>query len=462
MPQQSVPFGDAYILQTPKTDRAIALMYQDQKQRQAQQYAEQKASDDLMSKEFANVRSADMNDVAQKWDQYKQLRKNVLFNKDLQSDPVKYNQANRAAQIALSDVYGTINESKEQKDRDKLINERKATHPNEFTDEGIVQHTQDLSLPTNERLKQGRTDISSYLDNSPQTDFGKISKEAMGQKQTLPLGKEMTTSDQWQIEQPQMARYNTPTQYYSNVMRSLMTGKSGKDAARIVDNMQPSQVAKIIDDYKSIPDNVFQQQFGIDKDELLKSLNTDNKTQRFAALDAMNYATQFKPEILSSKFRDNKEYIDNLKDSTEFSEWMIKNKITSEQAKDRAKLYRQFQSEKEKENLGAAEDYLKKSGTGKTYPGKLGEDVEVINLPEIITNQLKNSDGKPVKNIGLYNGKYIDVKTHPNGEIDFTKSKEIPLIQIKSAITNKALPSNFKVKQVTGTPTSNKQKIAGF
>ncbi len=329
---QQVPFGDAYILQTPKTDRAIALMYQDQKQRQLQQYAEQKASDDLMSKEFANVRSADMNDVAQKWDQYKQLRKNVLFNKDLQNDPVKYNQANRAAQIALSDVYGTINESKEQKDRDKLINERKATHPNDFSDEGISLHTQDLSIPTKERIKQGRTDISSYLDNSPQTDFGKISKAAMGQKQTLPLGQETPTADQWQIEQPQMARYNTPTQYYSNVMKSLMTGKSAKDAAKIVDNMQPSQVQKIVDDYKSIPDNVFQQQFGIDKDELLKNLNTDSKTQRFAALDAMNYANQFKPEVLASKFRDNKEYIDNLKDSRSFQEWMIKNKITSEQA----------------------------------------------------------------------------------------------------------------------------------
>ena len=71
-------------------------------------------------------------------------------------------------------------------------------------------------------------------------------------------------------------------------------------------------------------------------------------------------------------------------------------------------------------------------------------------MPEIITNQLKTSDGKRVKNVGLFQAKYFNIVPHDDGSIDWVKSKEIPLVQIKSAITNKALPSNFKVKQVTG------------
>jgi len=40
MPQ--LPYGDAYIFNTPKTDRAVALLYQEQRQRQAQQEADNK------------------------------------------------------------------------------------------------------------------------------------------------------------------------------------------------------------------------------------------------------------------------------------------------------------------------------------------------------------------------------------------------------------------------------------
>jgi hypothetical protein len=384
--------GGADVMTWGNLDRAANQLYQEQKQREQRGYNEYLAGEQALRKEFANVRSGDVPDVVAAYNDLKRAKQQILFNDKIKNDSIALAKAQQAVGEKEANFRQLVAGSQELKEVDKQINARKASHPDDFDDTKIQEHALDLNLPLKDRMKAGRLDITPYLDNSPQTDFAKIGKAAMGDKQTLPFGLEKPTADQWQIEQPQFSRYNTPTQYYDNVLRSLMTGKAAKDARKVVSSMSPADVTKIVSDFEAIPENIFKDQWGIKKEDLLEKVNTDDKVKAFAALDAMKYATLFKPEMLASKFRENSAFIDGLKDAREFKQWKEKNKITSGQADQRA--YARFQREKELAQMSAPEGSAF-STFGSSAPVKLklpsGKD-----LGTITNGFVTDVNGKPM------------------------------------------------------------------
>lgn len=471
--------GAADVMQWGNLDKSTNQIYQEQKQREQRGYNEYLAGEKIIQGELGKGWSADVPELASLYADRKKTSQQLFFDEKIKNNPVLLAQKQNELKIKDAAFMQAALASQQRKEREKLINNRKASHVDEFSDEGLKQHTLDMSIPTSQLFKEGRGDITAYLDNSPQTDFQKISKEAMGEKQTLPLGQEKVTSDQWEIEAPQMSRRNTPIQYYESVKKSLSPGKSAKDARKTYTAMQPSDINKIVENFVQIPEDVLKNQWGIKKEDLLDKLDTDDKVQKFAALDAMNYAANFKPEVLPSKFRENKEYVYNLKRGDSFEDFLAKNKITSAQAMERARLYWQRQQDKENASVGGVDAYINDAKSGKVdptngfaimnfKPSTTAEYKKEIVVPVDIVNAKLKEKGQPFKSKKVSvtptilqnttSGDYWAVYPKVNektGEI--SKNYEwnngehkIPETQVKATITKTELPSGFKIKQVVG------------
>ena len=111
------------------------------------------------------------------------------------------------------------------------------------------------------------------------------------------------------------------------------------------------------------------------------------------------------------------------------------------------------------------DSYLQQSRSGITFGGDTGKDIEKVNLPSKITNDLKTSKHDvPVIGQGLNSNKYYNIKFQDpklvNGAtdvIDWSKTTEIPEIQMRSSVASHALPSNAKIAIIQGKAKANKQ-----
>jgi hypothetical protein len=114
--------------------------------------------------------------------------------------------------------------------------------------------------------------------------------------------------------------------------------------------------------------------------------------------------------------------------------------------------------------------YLDQSGSGATFAGDVGSGVERLNLPQKVADEFKKNktDRTPIIGKGLNDNKFysiqfqkeIDKNGKPTGKttdlIDWTKTTEIPEIQMRSSVVNHALPSNAKIAITQGRAKGNK------
>jgi hypothetical protein len=114
--------------------------------------------------------------------------------------------------------------------------------------------------------------------------------------------------------------------------------------------------------------------------------------------------------------------------------------------------------------------YLDQSGSGATFAGDVGSGVERLNLPQKVADEFKKNktDRTPIIGKGLNDNKFysiqfqkeIDENGKPTGKttdlIDWTKTTEIPEIQMRSSVVNHALPSNAKIAITQGRAKGNK------
>ena len=114
-----------------------------------------------------------------------------------------------------------------------------------------------------------------------------------------------------------------------------------------------------------------------------------------------------------------------------------------------------------KNKQGTDEDpvdtYLTDARSGKTFAGREGENIEVMNLPEIITKDLGKERRAAVVGRGIGDGEYYNIvyqkdnKGNPTDLIDWGKTEKIPSSQIRSIIVARALPSSAKAKLIGGS-----------
>jgi hypothetical protein len=307
------PYGDIFFPTTPTLDRLAQQMYVEQKTRQAKQDQENAMLDANIQKELGKVRSVDTPDVINSYNQYKQLKKQLLFDKKLQKDPLAYNQLQQAANQAYQNIFTTSNKSAELKEMQKQLVAERMKNPNAYADDAGQRISTLMATPISGVSQDPNfgdlTNWDNYRYQGSNTDFGKILKDAIGQStQKYTDSKVLDGGLQTQLT-PWMYG-NTPAQVRDYMLGSMAMHQTGRDAAYQWDHTPEQEIADTIKAYQALPKEYWQRQ-GLNGPQDLLPKNPDNKAENLSSLMAMKYAIANQPKEGTPVFIDNKQAVLN-------------------------------------------------------------------------------------------------------------------------------------------------------
>lgn len=307
MANNNLPWGDAFIVSTPTIDRVGQQLYAEQKIRQTRQQQENAALDASIQKELGKVRSVDTPEVINSYNQYKQLRKQLLFDKNLQKDPLAYNQAQQAANQAYQSIFTTANKSAELKDMQKQLVTERMKSPDLYADDAGQRISTLMTTPVSGVSQHpdygDLTNWDNYRYQGSNTDFGKLLKDAIGMpKQVYTASKDLDGGLQTQLTPYMYA--NTPAQVKESLLGSMGLHRTGRDAAYQWDQLTDREIDETIKAYNAISKEKWER-MGLSAPQELLSKNPNNKAENYAGYQAMKYAIANDPKEGTPVFRTN-------------------------------------------------------------------------------------------------------------------------------------------------------------
>jgi ribosomal protein S6 len=325
--------GGADVMSWNYLDNVNKQLYAEQKQKEAQAVKDFSVADELLKKDIGGIRSADNDEIFNKYNKVKELRKALYFDEKAKKDPKKFAELQRLAQLEENDLRQSILESKEVKELDKGVTQRIGSHRDDFDDEKIPTFYQALQLPTSERRKLGLIGDTPYrYQGVDMSKLGQIAKTAMGTPKEVPFGDAVEADGGYKLEQKTLVRGNNPLQYADLLYKGLQSNKYGQGARSLYSQMPEERKQQIRKQFLDIPDADFESKWGVKKENLLSMFNNDDKAGQYVMLDAMKYAVDNMPQFGQSKFRPNEAF----KTEQNKDEWNRRNAITSRQAASRA------------------------------------------------------------------------------------------------------------------------------
>jgi len=108
--------------------------------------------------------------------------------------------------------------------------------------------------------------------------------------------------------------------------------------------------------------------------------------------------------------------------------------------------------------LDPVDDYLKQAKSNVTFGGETGKDIVKLTLPSKIADEFKENKQKqtPIIGQGLNSNKYYLIKFQNPKEtggktdvIDWTKTTEIPEVQLRGLVTSHVFPSKGKINTIS-------------
>lgn len=322
MPQGvSYPFGDAHIIQTPYLDRFSQQLFAEQKQREIMRQRQQAALDDEFSKNVANIRDADVDDVTRKYGEWKMMNQQLMKKRGGISPQEQMELLRKKAEISK-----VINASKigkqEEEDWFKIMSNK----PDDFDDDAYGALTTRRRTPISqigeykvagadgkEKVFNLR-DLNSLRYKGTDTDFSKIDKEAAGTPR-LTLTEDFTEDekDPFTLKAKTWMYGNSPQQFYESYLGALAQKKAGRDAEAIVSKIPQETFVEIQERFKAIPVETWKR-MGVDKPQELVITAEDGKAQVLAKHKAQLYALNNQPKEGKQEVRKNeKAYFDAQK-----------------------------------------------------------------------------------------------------------------------------------------------------
>src|ERR1044072_5020348 len=295
------PYGDIFILNTPSLERTAQQLYVAQQQRQLRQQQENQELDKMLQKDFANIRSVDTPDVVDSYTRYKQLKKNLLFNKELQRDPMLYNKAQQAANEAYSEMNQRINQSKEIKDMTKTMTTDRFKNPDAYADD-YGQRVMALNSTPISGLHQypDLVNWDNYRYQGSNTNFNEIVSKVYGQPRKI-VGKEEALDKQGIQFRAPVYEYGTPpAQVYEGLVNSL-DHKTEREAAYKWKQLTPDVVQDIEKKYASIPQDKWEQ-MGLAVPQKI-DLRGGSDAEKYMRLLAMQNAINTSPRLVKYENR---------------------------------------------------------------------------------------------------------------------------------------------------------------
>lgn len=306
MPDQYrlAPYGDAVIVNTPTLDNVAKQLYAQQQQRQARQQQENQALDQMLQKDYGRIRSVDTPDVVNGYGKVKAIRKQLLFDKDLQKDPLAYNKKQQELNDAMIGLRGTINGSAEIKEANKAINSAQLKNPDAFNDDyGTMMATQmntPLSQLRSHPVYGDLTNPDNYRYKGANTNFNEIVTKIYDKKNKI-VGKEEALDNKGIQFRSPVYEYGTgPAQVYEGLTNSL-DHKTERDAAYKWKQLTPDVVQKIEQDYKAIPQSKWEQ-MGLPGPQEIP-LKGGSDAEKYMRVLAMQNAVNTNPRLVNYENR---------------------------------------------------------------------------------------------------------------------------------------------------------------
>lgn len=292
------PWGDIYKVETPTLDRVAAQMQQQYAARQAFQQKESLNTEEVLNKELANVRSVDAPGVMDAVSQWKNLQKNVLFNRALQANPKAYNAAQMEANAAYGNAMGLINKSVNLNQFGKQLATDRATQgkSNLYADDFGDKAAAFWNTPMDKLQSTPQGDLSNldtYRYRGMATNFGDLEKKAAGtpaqkyqkEEQISPLQKNITP----------YSFGNTPAQYQSILRGEYATNKqTNRDAAAAWEAIPQTEKDRVDQLYAQIPAEKWQQ-MGAQGPQAIAPTNAQDPADNLSAYKAKLYAINNNP-----------------------------------------------------------------------------------------------------------------------------------------------------------------------
>jgi hypothetical protein len=357
---QSIPYGDAFLVSTPKFDQARQQLYAEQQQRRAYQQQEANRTDQLIGREFSRIRSVDAPDIIGAYNQYKGLQKQLLFDPKVQNNPQAYNDIQQQANEALGKTFQQADQSAQYNQMGKDLSTSYRAHPDRYATDfgnrmGAFQNT-----PMGKLQNHPIGDLSNpdtYMYNGPNTDFAPILKLSTGSVRNLPDLEEPVAGN-LQTKITPFTGNNTPGQFYQTMLGALQKRGAGRDAAASWQHMAattPALIQHVNEEYAKIAPDVWKRWTG---SETPPDINPDpaNDADQFAAFQAKAYALNNLPKAGTSRFVNNQANIKAANNAQ--SEKMQKARF------DQQKLMEGIRQNDRQANIGLHRLYAKQDAQG--------------------------------------------------------------------------------------------------
>lgn len=304
-----MPWGDAFIVQTPETDKAEQQLYQSQLQRQMYAQQQNRQMDNVVNGEFAKIRSADIPDLTNAYQDYKAKQQNLLFNKSLQSNPVAYAQAQSDAQAALGKVFQISQKSGELKDQlTRLKNAYNTPNGHDLlADDFGDRFNKAMSTPVSQ-LENDRDlgNLNNYFyQGSNKVSLAKADQTARGKQLNYTGYNEVTPMDDKGIQSSvQRYKFGTqPSQYKQEFMNYLASNGGEREAAYQLAKIPQQELDATHQAYINSNPSDWQKKTGKAEIQDVTPKNPANKTEQLAAYMAEKYflnnnAVPDKPQVI--------------------------------------------------------------------------------------------------------------------------------------------------------------------
>jgi len=313
------PFGDVFYVNTPTLDRWAQQLYVEQKQRQAKQQQEDAILDANVQKEVGKARSVDAPEIIQAYNDFKQGKIRLLRDKNLQKDPLAFNQAQQKILQDYQRVLTTANRSAELKDMQKQLTADRIRNPMAYSDDFGTRMSTLMNTPisgvTNHQAYGDLTNWDNYRYQGSNTDLAKMVKEGVGLPHKIP-GKEQLVDNGLQFKTPVYEYANTPAQVKDYLLGAMALHQSGRDAAYQWDHTPEKEIQETIKAYQELPKDYWDK-IGLSGPQDLMPKNPDNKAENYASLLAMKDAVARFPKEGTPLYRRNEAAVMALQEAKE-------------------------------------------------------------------------------------------------------------------------------------------------
>lgn len=226
-----VPFGNAFIVGTPYTDRITAALQSQQADRRKYEQQTSLQTEEMLNKELANIRSVDMGVVTDSYGKFKNISMQMR-QPSVMANPKLYNQLQMQRNAALGETMGLINRSVQYNSLGKQIGNNIQSKPDSYSDDGSKMLNTFYNTPMDKLTAadyNGKptdlTDLKQYQYTG--VDLSKLHAGAAG-KQVTHYDDGTTDASGVQTTQHGYQYGNTPLQYRD----AYLPGLAGYQANR--------------------------------------------------------------------------------------------------------------------------------------------------------------------------------------------------------------------------------------